>query len=117
MPSASDPADIDVVTGGTVTVQTGVIPERLNRSGLAYAVTAYVLWGMLPLYFLLVAPTGPFELVAVRVIFSLLFCALLLTVTRAWKPFLRLLVTPKISFTMALAGALIFVNWQTYVYG
>jgi chloramphenicol-sensitive protein RarD len=117
MPSASDPADIDVVTGGTVTVRTGAMPERLNRSGLAYAVTAYVLWGALPLYFLLVAPTGPFELVAVRVIFSLLFCALLLTVTRAWKPFLRLLVTPKISLTMALAGALIFVNWQTYVYG
>ncbi|SFN94409.1 EamA family transporter RarD [Mycetocola miduiensis] len=117
MPPASDPADIDVVTGGTVTVRTGAVPERLNRSGLAYAVTAYVLWGMLPLYFLLVAPTGPFELVAVRVIFSLLFCALLLTVTRAWKPFFRLLVTPKISFTMALAGALIFVNWQTYVFG
>jgi chloramphenicol-sensitive protein RarD len=120
MPAASDPADIDVVAGGTIAGgrgDAGEPSERLDRSGLASAITAYVLWGTLPLYFLLLAPTGPFELVAARVIFSLLFCALLLTVTRAWKPFTRLLVTPKISFTMALAGALIFINWQTYVYG
>ncbi|MCU1418956.1 MAG: rarD [Mycetocola sp.] len=117
MPSASDPADIDVVAGGTVASPAGGPQDRLNRSGLASAVTAYVLWGTLPLYFLLLAPTGPFELVAVRVIFSLIFCALLLGVTRTWKPFAKLLVTPRISLTMALAGALIFVNWQTYVYG
>ncbi|WP_411721192.1 EamA family transporter RarD [Mycetocola sp.] len=117
MPPASDPADIDVASDRTVAGRTGQPHDRLNRSGLVSAVTAYVLWGMLPLYFLLVAPTGPFELVAARVIFSLIFCALLLTVTRAWKPFVRLLITPGITFTMALAGALIFVNWQTYVYG
>ena len=93
------------------------VPARLNRAGLASAIAAYTLWGGLPLYFLLLAPTGPFELVAARIIFSLVFCALLLTVTRAWKPFSRLLVTPRISFTMALAGVLIFINWQTYVYG
>ncbi len=116
MPTASDPADIDVVTGGTATLGSGY-PDRLNRSGLASAVAAYTLWGGLPLYFLLLAPTGPFELVAARIIFSLVFCALLLTVTRAWKPFLRLLTTPRISLTMGLAGVLIFINWQTYVYG
>ena len=116
MPTASDPADVGVVTGAAVPDASGE-PDRLNRSGLISAVTAYVLWGTLPLYFLLVAPTGPFELVALRVVFSLVFCALLLTVTRAWKPFITLLTTPRISLTMALAGALIFVNWQTYVYG
>lgn len=93
------------------------VPARLNRAGLASAIAAYTLWGGLPLYFLLLAPTGPFELVAARIIFSLVFCALLLTVTRAWKPFTRLLISPRISFTMALAGVLIFINWQTYVYG
>lgn len=117
MPTASDPQDTGVVTGGILSPGATDPSDRLSRPGLASAVTAYVLWGTLPLYFLLVAPTGPFELVAARVIFSLVFCALLLTVTRAWKPFITLLLTPRISFTMALAGALIFVNWQTYVYG
>ncbi|PWC07027.1 EamA family transporter RarD [Mycetocola zhujimingii] len=89
----------------------------LSRPGLIFAVSAYTLWGVLPLYFLLLAPTGPFELVAARVIFSLVFCVLLLTVTRGWAPFLLLARNPRVSFTLGLAGVLIFVNWQTYIYG
>ena len=42
---------------------------------------SYGLWGFLPLYFLLLAPTGPFEIVALRIMLSLAFCAVLLTVT------------------------------------
>lgn len=89
---------------------------QLSRPGLIFAVAAYTLWGILPLYFLLLAPTGPFELVAARVLFSLVFCVLLLTVTRRWSPFLALAKNPRVSFTLALAGVLIFVNWQTYIY-
>ena len=51
--------------------------------GGIYAFTAYLLWGFLPLYFLLLAPTGPWELVAWRIVLSLGFCAILLTVTRS----------------------------------
>lgn len=87
----------------------------LNRSGLIFAVSAYLLWGILPLYFLLLAPSGPFEIVAMRIIFSLVFCALILTVTRKWRAFTKLLLQPRVSLAMALAGLLIFVNWQTYV--
>jgi chloramphenicol-sensitive protein RarD len=75
------------------------------------------MWGILPLYFLLLVPTGPFELVASRVLFSLVFCVLLLTVTRKWNPFLALARNRRVSLTMGLAGLLIFVNWQTYVWG
>ncbi|MBC7441832.1 MAG: EamA family transporter RarD [Ramlibacter sp.] len=71
---------------------------------------------MLPLYFLLLAPTGAFEIVPWRVLFSLVFCALLITVTRKWRSFLDLLKKRRIVFTMGLAGLLIFVNWQTYVF-
>ncbi|TFB59919.1 EamA family transporter RarD [Cryobacterium sp. TMT1-62] len=92
-------------------------PARSEQSkGLIYAVLAYTLWGTLPLYFLLLAPSGAFEIVAWRVLFSLVFCALLITVTRKWKSFLALLRRPRIVFTMGLAGLLIFVNWQTYVF-
>jgi chloramphenicol-sensitive protein RarD len=75
------------------------------------------MWGVLPLYFLLLVPTGPFELVASRVLFSLVFCVLLLSVTRKWNPFLALARNRRVSLTMGLAGLLIFVNWQTYVWG
>ena len=92
-------------------------PERSEQSkGLIYAVLAYALWGALPLYFLLLAPSGAFEIVAWRVLFSLVFCVLLIMVTRKWRSFRALLRRPRIVFTMGLAGLLIFVNWQTYVF-
>ena len=87
-----------------------------SRSGLIFAIASYIIWGFLPLFFLSLAPAGAFEVVAWRIVFSLVFCALLLAVTRKFKPFFRLLARPRISLTMALAGALIYVNWQTYVY-
>jgi chloramphenicol-sensitive protein RarD len=80
-----------------------------------YAVSAYVLWGILPIYFLALAPSSAWEIVAWRIIFSLGFCAIALTVTRTWKTFGRLLADRRVLFTMGLAGVLIYVNWQTYV--
>ena len=47
---------------------------------------------------------------------SLVFCALLIAVTRAWRPFAVLLRDRRVVLTMGVAGVLIFVNWQTYVY-
>ena len=55
-----------------------------ERSGVAYAVSAYGLWGLFPLYFLLLLPSGPFEIVAYRVLFSFVFCLVVITVLRRW---------------------------------
>lgn len=83
--------------------------------GLAAAVAAYGLWGFLPAYFLLLVPTGPFELVAARILFSLAFCVILLTVTRTWGALIAIVRQPRLLFTMAAAGVLIYVNWQVYI--
>lgn len=88
----------------------------LNRVGLAYAVAAYALWGFLPIYFIALAPTGPVEIVAWRILLSLVFCAVLIAVTRTWRAFVALLRDRRVLLTMGVAGALIFVNWLTYVY-
>jgi chloramphenicol-sensitive protein RarD len=91
-------------------------PARSEHSrGLGYAVLAYGLWGVLPLYFLLLAPTGAWEIVAWRVLFSLVFCALVITATRQWQAMIDVFRKPRIVWTMGLAGLLIYVNWQTYV--
>ncbi|GAB3121620.1 EamA family transporter RarD [Glaciibacter psychrotolerans] len=88
-----------------------------SRSGLIYALASYTIWGFLPLFFLALAPAGAFEVVAWRIVFSLVFCVLLLAVTRKFTAFFRLMARPRISITMAVAGVLIYINWQTYVYG
>ncbi len=96
-------------------------PETTTRAtrtaGVAYAGGAYLLWGILPLYFLLLVPTGPWEVVAWRVLLSLVFCLLLLTVTRGWAAFGVILRQPKLLGWTALAGLLIYVNWQVFVLG
>lgn len=91
-------------------------PRSENSKGLIFGFLAYGLWGALPLYFLLLAPTGAFEVVAWRVLFSLVFCVLVITVTRKWAVLLGVLRQRRVMAIMGLAGLLIFVNWQTYVY-
>ncbi|HLP23671.1 MAG TPA: EamA family transporter RarD [Microbacteriaceae bacterium] len=86
-----------------------------SRGGLWYAVSAYLLWGLLPLYFLTLSPVGAWELVALRILLSLVFCAVLLSVTRTWRSFLGLLRNRRILALFGCAGVLIWVNWTTYV--
>ena len=63
-----------------------------RRVGVGAGLGAYVLWGVFPLYFPLLEPAGGLEIVAHRVVWSLLFVALLLTVRRSW-PQVRAAVT------------------------
>ncbi len=91
-------------------------PARGLGPGLGFAISSYALWGFLPLYFLLLAPTGPFEIVALRILLSLVFCVLLLTVVRGWRAFANLARQPRVLGIMAIAGVLIYINWQVYIY-
>ena len=89
-----------------------------NRTGvgLAFAIGAYGLWGFLPLYFTTLAPAGPIEIVAWRVVLSLVFCAILLTVTRGWHALAVIARDRRTILIMGAAGALILVNWLVYVF-
>lgn len=92
-------------------------PRSERGAGLAYAVAAYLLWGVLPLYFLLLSPTGAWEVVAWRVLFSLVFCVVLLAVTRGWRRLRAIIRQPRLLGLTALAGLLIYVNWQAFLIG
>ncbi|MDF2994078.1 MAG: putative permease [Microbacterium sp.] len=92
-------------------------PTGGSTRGALYALGAYLLWGVLPIYFLQLKPTGPFEVVAWRIILAFVFCLLLLTVLRAWRPFLAIVRQPRLMRLTAVAGVLIYINWQTYLYG
>ncbi|MCC3293913.1 EamA family transporter RarD [Arthrobacter sp. zg-Y411] len=87
---------------------------RENLPGILFGVGAYGLWGMMPLYFMVLEPAGPVEIVANRVVWSLAFCAILLTVMRAWKPMLAAGRNPRTVGTLTGAAVLIALNWLTY---
>lgn len=85
-------------------------------TGVLYGVGAYGLWGMLPLYFILMVPANSIEIVANRVVWSVLFCALIISISRGWSKIGAALKSRRIMGTLTAAGILILINWLTYVY-
>jgi chloramphenicol-sensitive protein RarD len=91
--------------------------DKDTTAGVLFGIGAYGLWGLLPLYFFALLPAGAVEIVANRVVWSLLFCVLLITVTRSWRTLASAFRDRSIFGTLAIAAALIAVNWLTYTYG
>lgn len=92
-------------------------PARSRAStGVFYGVSAYGLWGLLPIYFLWLMPANSIEIVANRVVWSLVFCALIITVRHGWGKVGVALKSRLIMGTLTVAGLLIVINWLTYVF-
>ncbi|WP_258064415.1 EamA family transporter RarD [Arthrobacter sp. ZGTC131] len=91
--------------------------DKETTAGILFGVGAYGLWGLLPLYFFVLQPAGAVEIVANRVVWSLLFCTLLITVTRTWRVLGAAFRNRSVLLTLAIAAGLIAVNWLTYTYG
>jgi chloramphenicol-sensitive protein RarD len=87
------------------------------RRGYLYGLGAYALWGFFPLYIKLLRPARPVEILAHRIVWSVAFVAVVLAVLRNWGFLRRLLRRPRALAGVALAAALIGVNWGTYIYG
>ena len=93
---------------------TPAAPARGAGLGIAFA--AYVLWGFLPVLFFALRASSPVEIVAWRIVLSLAFCALIVTVTRKWPRLLAILRDRTAVITLAIAAVFILVNWSVYVY-
>jgi len=90
------------------------VDER--RAGVASGLAAYGMWGLFPLYFPLLEPAGGLEIVAHRVLWSLLFVAGLLTAVRRWS-LVRAVFTDRRALLVLLGAALLIaVNWLVFVY-
>ncbi|MFB8367991.1 EamA family transporter RarD [Pseudarthrobacter sp. NPDC055928] len=91
--------------------------DKETTAGIAFGIGAYGLWGLLPVYFFVLQPAGAVEIVANRVVWSLIFCALLITVTRSWRALTGAFRDRSVFGTLTIAAVLIAVNWLTYTYG
>ena len=88
--------------------------ERL-RSGFAAGLAAYLLWGLFPLYWPLLEPSGPVEILAHRIVWSVVLLAAVLALTQGFQWVRRL--GRKKALLLALASALITINWGAFIYG
>ena len=87
-----------------------------RRTGIAAGLGAYSLWGLFPLYFPLLEPAGGLEIVAHRVLWSLLFIAVLLVALRRWGQVRAALTDRRAMLVLLGAALLIAVNWLVFVY-
>jgi chloramphenicol-sensitive protein RarD len=87
-----------------------------RRAGLMLGVGAYLLWGVLPLYFKALARVAPTEIVAHRIVWSLLFLGVLATLWRRWPAIRAAVATSRVLITLMVTALLIGVNWLTYIY-
>src|SRR4051812_18248076 len=87
-----------------------------SRSGLLYAGSAFFIWGAVPLYFKLLRTVPALEMIAHRVLWSMLFLVLLLAATRGFSDVRAVLRQPRMVATLAASSALVTGNWLTFVW-
>jgi chloramphenicol-sensitive protein RarD len=86
-----------------------------ERRGTIFGIVAYLIWGLFPLFWPLLEPAGALEILAHRVIWSLVVVAGLLLVSgNAWR---RLPRTRRPLGLLTLAAILIAINWGLYIWG
>ncbi|GIJ47359.1 protein RarD [Virgisporangium aliadipatigenens] len=88
-----------------------------SRHGLLLGFAAYAIWGFFPLYWRLLDDATPLEILAHRIVWSVVFVAILLAARRRWQAVRDLTRQPRKLAGVALAAVLIGVNWLTFIYG
>lgn len=86
------------------------------KTGLLFGVAAYTFWGAFPLYWPLLQPATPVEIVSHRAVWSLFFCLIALGLSKQVKSTYALLKNPRVFFRLLLAAALVSVNWIVYIW-
>jgi chloramphenicol-sensitive protein RarD len=84
--------------------------------GLLYALAAFGIWGLFPLYLRELASVPPLEVVAHRSVWSLLLLLVVLTVMRRWAWLLQLRQQPRQWLAFIASALLLSVNWLVYVW-
>lgn len=84
--------------------------------GMIYAACAFVIWGLFPLYFKALATVPPNEMLAQRVVWSLVFVGLVLLVRRQWTWLRQLLHQPRVLAGFSFSALLLAVNWSIYIW-
>ncbi|MGK2910626.1 MAG: EamA family transporter RarD [Sphingobium sp.] len=92
------------------------VTRSAEPSGLLFGISAYILWGLLPIYFKLLPGVGPLEMVASRVLFSLILMIGILAATGAMREFSQTLRHRQTMIAMTGSAVLIALNWLTYIW-
>lgn len=88
---------------------------RFNK-GLLFGISAYIIWGLLPLYWKLVEEAGAYEILAHRGIWSLLICISLLALRKQLRSAYVMVRSSRTLSLLFLASGLLTINWGVYIW-
>lgn len=91
-------------------------PVDVDRRGLAAAWLAYGVWGLFPLYFHALQPSGAWEVLAHRIAWTFVVCLLVLLWRHEIGTLVQAMRRPRLAAGVTIAGYLIALNWGVYVY-
>ena len=86
------------------------------NKGIIYAIGAYFLWGLFPIYWKLINRVPALEIIAHRVVWAFIFVLLVISFKKDWTGFKQALKNRRVLYLYLLTGVLLFVNWLVYVW-
>lgn len=87
-----------------------------GERGVLFGIAAYGMWGIFPLYFHLLSPAGTIEILANRVVWSMLFCLVAWLILRDLTWVRPLLAVPRRLTLLTVAAFVLAINWGGYIY-
>jgi chloramphenicol-sensitive protein RarD len=86
------------------------------NKGILYAAGAYIIWGLLPIYWKALDDVPAGQILAHRIVWSLLFVGVVLTVRHNWAWLRGAAARPRVLLTFAVSGTLLAINWFVYIW-
>jgi len=90
--------------------------SRGRRVGVLYGLAAFGFWGLVPIYFKAVAHVPPLEILAHRVVWSVVLTAALLSLGRGWRGLQAAAASPRLLGILFMSAALVSCNWFVFIY-
>lgn len=87
-----------------------------KTAGVLYAVTAYILWGILPVYWKLINSVSSIEILSNRIVWAFVFTILIILVTKQWNELKFIAKDKEQMFYILIASILIAINWGLYIW-
>jgi chloramphenicol-sensitive protein RarD len=89
---------------------------KKEKAGLLFGVSAYTLWGLFPLYWPLLKPANPLEIVSHRAVWTVVFCVIILAITKSLKSTLATFKRKHVAVKLFSTSVLISINWLVYIW-
>jgi len=87
-----------------------------HTKGFITMLGTYIFWGFLPIYWKLLQGVPPFEIICHRIIWSVVFLVIIISLLRGWDKVAKVFLEPRTLMLLILSGIVIGCNWLTYVW-